>query len=61
MNDSLKNSGIPCLKSLHSLEKRDAYLARKLISCSPVPEKSYPFPKTGIVKVLASATVSDRQ
>jgi signal transduction histidine kinase len=49
--------GIPYLKSLHSLEKRDAYLFKEIHHLQPGAGKIISISKdNGIVKVLASAT-----
>jgi signal transduction histidine kinase len=58
MNDSLKKIlGIPYLKSLQSLEKRDAYLFREINLLQPGAGKIISISRdNGIVKVLASAT-----
>src|SRR5450432_1903647 len=58
MNDSLKKIlGIPYLKTLRSLEKRDAYLFREINQLQPGAGKILSISKdNGIVKVLASAT-----
>ncbi len=58
MNDSFKKiMGIPYLKSLHSLEKRDAYLFNEINQIQPgAPKIISIFKDNGIVKVLASAT-----
>src|ERR1700676_708338 len=58
MNDSLKKIlGIPYLKTLHSLEKRDTYLFREINRLQPGAGKILSISKdNGIVKVLASAT-----
>jgi two-component system, NtrC family, nitrogen regulation sensor histidine kinase NtrY len=58
MNDSLKKIlGIPYLKTLSSLEKRDAYLYREIQQLQPGAGKIISISKdNGIVKVLASAT-----
>jgi len=58
MNDSLKKIlGIPYLKTLHSLEKRDAYLFNEIKLLPPGAGKIISISKdNGIVKVLASAT-----
>ena len=58
MNDSLKKIlGIPYLKSLESLKKRDAYLFREIVQLQPGAGKIISISKdNGIVKVLASTT-----
>ena len=58
MNDSLKRIlGIPYLKSMHSLEKRDAYLFKEINLLQPGIGKIVSISRdNGIVKVLASAT-----
>src|SRR5450755_2586330 len=58
MNDSLKKIlGIPYLKSLNSLEKRDVYLFQEINQLQPGAGKILSISKdNGIVKVLASAT-----
>lgn len=58
MNDSLKKIlGIPYLKTLHSLEKRDTYLFKEINQLQPGAGKIISISKdNGIVKVLASAT-----
>ena len=58
MNDSLKKIlGMPYLKSLQSLEKRDVYLFREIQQLQPGAGKIISISKdNGIVKVLASAT-----
>jgi nitrogen fixation/metabolism regulation signal transduction histidine kinase len=58
MNDSLKRIlGMPYLKSLQSLEKRDVYLFREIQQLQPGAGKIISISKdNGIVKVLASAT-----
>ena len=58
MNDSLKKIlGIPYLKSLQSLEKRDVYLFKEINQLQPGAGKIISISKdNGIVKVLASAT-----
>jgi len=58
MNDSLKKIlGIPYLKTLHSLEKRDVYLFKEIKLLQPGAGKIISISKdNGIVKVLASAT-----
>ncbi len=58
MNDSLKKIlGIPYLKTLHSLEKRDVYLFKEINQLQPGAGKIISISKdNGIVKVLASAT-----
>ncbi len=58
MNDSLKKIlGIPYLKTLHSLEKRDVYLYQEITLLQPGAGKILSISKdNGIVKVLASAT-----
>jgi two-component system nitrogen regulation sensor histidine kinase NtrY len=59
MNDSLKKIlGIPYLKSLQSLEKRDIYLYKEIQQLQPGNGKIISISKdNGIVKVLASVTV----
>jgi signal transduction histidine kinase len=58
MNDSLKKIlGMPYLKSLQSLEKRDVYLFREIQQLQPGAGKIISISRdNGIVKVLASAT-----
>ncbi len=58
MNDSLKKIlGMPYLKSLQSLEKRDVYLFREIQKLQPGTGKIISISRdNGIVKVLASAT-----
>ena len=58
MNDSLKKIlGIPYLKTLNSLEKRDVYLFKEINLLQPGAGKIISISKdNGIVKVLASAT-----
>ena len=58
MNDSLKKIlGIPYLKTMHSLEKRDAYLFKEINQLQPGVGKIVSISRdNGIVKVLASAT-----
>jgi signal transduction histidine kinase len=58
MNDSLKKIlGMPYLKSLKSLEKRDVYLFREIQQLQPGAGKIISISRdNGIVKVLASAT-----
>jgi two-component system, NtrC family, nitrogen regulation sensor histidine kinase NtrY len=58
MNDSLKRIlGMPYLKSLQSLEKRDVYLFREIQQLQPGAGKIISISRdNGIVKVLASAT-----
>src|SRR5450432_4027570 len=58
MNDSLKRIlGMPYLKSLKSLEKRDIYLYKEIQQLQPGAGKIISISKdNGIVKVLASAT-----
>ena len=58
MNDSLKKIlGIPYLKSMHSLEKRDAYLFKEINQLQPGIGKIVSISRdNGIVKVLASVT-----
>ena len=58
MNDSLKKIlGMPYLKSLQSLEKRDVYLFREIQQLQPGTGKIISISRdNGIVKVLASAT-----
>ena len=58
MNDSLKKIlGVPYLKTLHSLEKRDAHLYREIQQLQPGAGKIISISKdNGIVKVLASTT-----
>ena len=58
MNDSLKRIlGIPYLKSMQSLEKRDAYLFKEINLLQPGIGKIVSISRdNGIVKVLASAT-----
>ena len=58
MNDSLKKIlGIPYLKTIHSLEKRDVYLFQEINQLQPGAGKILSISKdNGIVKVLASAT-----
>jgi|SRR6185312_9130309 len=58
MNDSLKRIlGIPYLKTMQSLEKRDAYLFREINQLQPGVGKIVSISRdNGIVKVLASAT-----
>src|SRR5450432_1219063 len=58
MNDSLKRIlGIPYLKTIHSLEKRNLYLFQEINRLQPGTGKILSISKdNGIVKVLASAT-----
>lgn len=58
MNDSLKKIlGVPYLKAMHSLEKRDLYLYNEIIQLQPGTGKIVSISRdNGIVKVLASAT-----
>jgi nitrogen fixation/metabolism regulation signal transduction histidine kinase len=58
MNESLKKIlGIPYLKTMHSLEKRDAYLYKEINLLQPGIGKIVSISRdNGIVKVLASAT-----
>jgi nitrogen fixation/metabolism regulation signal transduction histidine kinase len=58
MNDSLKRIiGMPYLKSLQSLEKRDVYLFHEIQQLQPGAGKIISISRdNGIVKVLASAT-----
>ena len=58
MNDSLKKIlGIPYLKTMQSLEKRDAYLFKEINQLQPGVGKIVSISRdNGIVKVLASAT-----
>ncbi|MEO6961986.1 MAG: ATP-binding protein [Puia sp.] len=58
MNDSLKKIlGIPYLKTMHSLEKRDEHLFREINLLQPGIGKIVSISRdNGIVKVLASAT-----
>ncbi|HEY2347888.1 MAG TPA: HAMP domain-containing sensor histidine kinase [Puia sp.] len=58
MNDSLKKIlGMPYLKALKSLEKRDVYLFREIQQLQPGAGKIISISRdNGIVKVLASAT-----
>ncbi len=58
MNDSLKKIlGMPYLKSLQSLEKRDVFLFREIQQLQPGAGKIISISRdNGIVKVLASAT-----
>jgi two-component system, NtrC family, nitrogen regulation sensor histidine kinase NtrY len=58
MNDSLKKIlGMPYLKSLQSLEKRDVYLFREIQQLQPGAGKIISISRdNGIVKVIASAT-----
>jgi nitrogen fixation/metabolism regulation signal transduction histidine kinase len=58
MNESLKKIlGIPYLKTMHSLEKRDAYLFKEIYQLQPGIGKIVSISRdNGIVKVLASAT-----
>ncbi|HEY4154931.1 MAG TPA: ATP-binding protein [Puia sp.] len=58
MNDSLKRIlGIPYLKTMQSLEKRDAYLFKEINQLQPGIGKIVSISRdNGIVKVLASAT-----
>ena len=58
MNDSLKKIlGIPYLKTMHSLEKRDLYLFQEINQLQPGAGKILSISKdNGIVKVLASVT-----
>jgi nitrogen fixation/metabolism regulation signal transduction histidine kinase len=58
MNDSLKRIlGVPYLKTMQSLEKRDAYLFREINPLQPGVGKIVSISRdNGIVKVLASAT-----
>jgi nitrogen fixation/metabolism regulation signal transduction histidine kinase len=58
MNDSLKRIlGIPYLKTMHSLEKRDGYLFKEINQLQPGVGKIVSISRdNGIVKVLASAT-----
>ncbi len=58
MNESLKKIlGIPYLKTMHSLEKRDPYLFKEIQQLQPGMGKIVSISRdNGIVKVLASAT-----
>src|ERR1700712_4690810 len=58
MNDSLKKSlGVPYLKTMHSLEKRDPLLFSQINQIQPGQGKIVNISRdNGIVKVLASAT-----
>jgi two-component system nitrogen regulation sensor histidine kinase NtrY len=58
MNESLKTMlGIPYLKTIHSLEKRDAGLYREILSVRPGQSKVVSITKEGnIFKALISAT-----
>jgi signal transduction histidine kinase len=58
MNESLKKMlGIPYLKTIHSLEKRDQLLYREIISLRPGEGKVVQLTKDrNIIKVLLSAT-----
>ncbi|HEX5024216.1 MAG TPA: HAMP domain-containing sensor histidine kinase [Agriterribacter sp.] len=58
MNESLKKMlGIPYLKSIHSLEKRDPYLHKEILSLRPGEGKVVQLTKDhNVIKVLLSAT-----
>jgi two-component system nitrogen regulation sensor histidine kinase NtrY len=58
MNESLKKIlGVPYLKTMHSLEKRDPYLFKEIQQLQPGMGKIVSISRdNGIVKVLASAT-----
>ena len=58
MNESLKNMlGVPYLKTIHSLEKRDASLYREVLSVRPGQSKVVSITRDGSVfKALISAT-----